>query len=633
MHFNESGLFDGVTKAFYGCFTEEELKKFEESTRSLYSNSRSSVKSEYPKSRISKGFTSCTLKTANETVGSLLSVVLTVQDNDVFDMMDEVGKKQQQRYLTFPATILPQRSSRKMKNEKMPDQKVKVSSKLVATDTKLLERYPSRRNYTYGRDRTADQTKKDFPRTNESCRLLFCHLKRHGLGFVLDLELDEIQMEYLLVVCWKTFGAIELSDKFYPTDSLRKVMPVFPFPIEPTKKRMERYYKQQLHKKDTLRSTKRGEVVTLTLDDIKGHTCQDDFKASCSEEESEEEEEKPRKKRTLAGKEKVVGHRKTSNSAGPITTTISFPSLKKRNVVTKHGRIKPYTKGTGSTSAVLCDVKPYVTFIELALCLHAYLHYSKDLPLESRSKPEVFDRGTREFLRLFNAYVYRGDDSVDTDTCKIHCHLHIMQNILMFGDPMQYDAAKGERGLKDWAKLISQTAQKCGIDIFLFQTIHRVSTHQLMQRAQQMDLWQKHRKEKSMEGLEDNTLETTQRAVMNRRIPHFRYRTGTKLLYSLDRKGKETLATKKTGLVDARIISKIQMDHNDLEDIDIWGEIYLSSPTGEGGQLLRGHPTLDRYGEMFDWAAVTFETADPSNDGVVGPAKILAFYKDSEGVE
>ena len=25
MHFNESGLFDGVTKAFYGCFTEEEL--------------------------------------------------------------------------------------------------------------------------------------------------------------------------------------------------------------------------------------------------------------------------------------------------------------------------------------------------------------------------------------------------------------------------------------------------------------------------------------------------------------------------------------------------------------------------------------------------------------------------------
>jgi hypothetical protein len=158
--------------------------------------------------------------------------------------------------------------------------------------------------------------------------------------------------------------------------------------------------------------------------------------------------------------------------SGPVTTTISFNRLRRSKVVEKHGRIKPCTKGTGSTSAVLCDVKPYVTFIELALCLHAYLHYSKDLPLETKCQPEVFDRGVREFLRLFNAHVCRGDDSVDTDTCEIHCHLHILGNMLMFGDPMQYDAATGERGLKDWAKLISQTAQKCGTDIFLFQTVH-----------------------------------------------------------------------------------------------------------------------------------------------------------------
>jgi hypothetical protein len=36
---------------------------------------------------------------------------------------------------------------------------------------------------------------------------------------------------------------------------------------------------------------------------------------------------------------------------------------------------------------------------------------------------------------------------------------------------------------------------------------------------------------------------------------------------------------------------------------------------------------------MFDWAAVTFDTTtDPSNEGMVGPAKILAFYKDGKGV-
>jgi hypothetical protein len=188
MHFIESGLFDGVTKAFYGCFvTKEELKKFEETTRSHYRNSRSSVRSEYPKSRISKGYTSCTLKTANETIGSLVSLALAVQDNKVFDMMDQVGKRQQQHYLTFPVTVastpsadVPKTKNSKPKSTKRKKQtkasnKVIVSSKLEATYIELLERSPSRRNYTFGRDITNDAKKEDFPRTNKSCPLLFKH--------------------------------------------------------------------------------------------------------------------------------------------------------------------------------------------------------------------------------------------------------------------------------------------------------------------------------------------------------------------------------------------------------------------------------------------------------------------------
>jgi hypothetical protein len=71
-----------------------------------------------------------------------------------------------------------------------------------------------------------------------------------------------------------------------------------------------------------------------------------------------------------------------------------------------------------------------------------------------------------------------------------------------------------------------------------------------------------------------------------------------------------------------------------LEEIDIWGEMFLTTPRSEGAeQLLRGHPTSDRHGEMFDWVAVTFDTDDPSEDGIVGPAKILAFFKDMDGVD
>jgi hypothetical protein len=128
--------------------------------------------------------------------------------------------------------------------------------------------------------------------------------------------------------------------------------------------------------------------------------------------------------------------------------------------------------------------------------------------------------------------------------------------------------------------------------------------------------------------------ETSVRKVMNRKLPHFRCNTEVKVLYSIDEKGKETEATEETGLIDRRIISKIERDHNDLEAIDVWGKIFLTKPRSEGaGQLLRGHPTLDRHGEMFDWVAATFDTDDPSGDGIVGPAKTPAFFKDMDGVD
>jgi hypothetical protein len=640
MHFNESGLFDGITKAFYGCFTEAESKIFENTTRSLFRNMRSSVRSDYPKTRISRGFSNCTLKTANETVGSLFSVVLTVHDNNIFDLMEATNDRQQDRYLTFPVTI--------PKNTK--------ARTLVARDNHLLERFPSRRNYTYGRDRSNDLNKAVFPRTNKSCRLLFHHLKKHGLGFLLDLELDEIQMEYFLVESWKVLGRVEDTKQFYPeVDCLRKILPLYPFPYTTRQDRqlIERYYEGHLHQGSTLRSTKRGDVVKLSQEDITSHTIMEESDVDSDDHvelaargtgRASSRKRKPgasNKTKTKKKKRVIVETNETSGLA----TTISFQNLRSRKQVEKHGRIKPYTAGTGSTSAVLCGVSTYIEFIELALCLHAYLHYSKDLAFEQRCQPEVFDRGIREFLRRLNSDVYRGDDSVDTDTCKIHCHLHVLLNILLYGDPMQYDAAKGERGLKDWAKNISQTAQKSGIETFLFQTIQRVATLQLMRRAEQLDLWKKRKEEVRRNNSNSAAVPKPARSVMNRKAPSFRYVVATKKLTAIDRHFRSSVPTvKTTGLIDKRILAMIERDHDDLECIEIWGEIYLSNETG--GQLLRGTPRLDHFGPMFDWAAVIFETekedttdvdsdstSDNSDKGVIGPAKILAFYKDSAGME
>jgi hypothetical protein len=179
-------------------------------------------------------------------------------------MMEQVGTRQQQRCLTFPVTITPTppppasdpsdpkattdpsdpkaKKKRKIINSKpsqgkedtKPSREVKASSNLVAKDVALLEHFPSRRNYPFGRDRTSDSQKQDFPRTNKSCRVLFKHMKKHGLGFVLDLELDEVQMDFLLVVSWNAFGGIDCSEKFHPHNSLQRHSPKLSLRCRPT---------------------------------------------------------------------------------------------------------------------------------------------------------------------------------------------------------------------------------------------------------------------------------------------------------------------------------------------------------------------------------------------------------------
>jgi hypothetical protein len=351
--------------------------------------------------------------------------------------MEQVGKRQKERCITFPVAVASNvvDIEHQNKNNKKPSTKRKRFdriSELVAKDKVLLQNYPSRRNYTFGRYRTHDQ-KKDFPRTTKSCCFLFEHLKKHGLGFILDLELDDIQMEYLFVVSWKILSNITSSDEFYPVDSLQNILQVFPYPQSRNKKRIEIYYESQLHRKNTLRSTSRGETVKLSSNDISKHTTYKDGRGE-SEEMDDTEDEKPNKKQKAAQTRKMKTQQIGTVTTRSATTTISFPALRRRKgCVIKHGRIKPYTKGTGSTCAFLCGVKEYIKFIELALCLHAYLHYSKDILFEKRCQPEIFDRGVREFLRLFNAYVFQGDDSIDTNTCKIHCHRYYGKQVGPWG--------------------------------------------------------------------------------------------------------------------------------------------------------------------------------------------------------
>ena len=149
----------------------------------------------------------------------------------------------------------------------------------------------------------------------------------------------------------------------------------------------------------------------------------------------------------------------------------------------KHFIDKPKVNGRGETSAILTDVNGWRKVLEQALVFHAIIHEHHNLePSIQTDRARFSSKITEAMSGMINGF-YRGDNSVDTGTCKVHSHMHLPKDCFEYGSPMNYDAALGERGLKFWAKAPSRTAMKCGETTFITQTSSRVSDHQLLSKA------------------------------------------------------------------------------------------------------------------------------------------------------
>ena len=66
----------------------------------------------------------------------------------------------------------------------------------------------------------------------------------------------------------------------------------------------------------------------------------------------------------------------------PELVPITFTHLhsEEHDLAGKHGQMKPVVKCAGNITTILCGISDYVEFLELSRCMHAYLHYSVDLP-------------------------------------------------------------------------------------------------------------------------------------------------------------------------------------------------------------------------------------------------------------
>jgi hypothetical protein len=79
-------------------------------------------------------------------------------------------------------------------------------------------------------------------------------------------------------------------------------------------------------------------------------------------------------------------------------------SLNVKGCVPKHHCKKPKVKGSGNTGAIY----------------HAWCHDSGLLPIELQADMELVSFSTQMVVQYFDTIIYRGNDTIDTDACKIH---------------------------------------------------------------------------------------------------------------------------------------------------------------------------------------------------------------------
>jgi len=285
--------------------------------------------------------------------------------------------------------------------------------------------------------------------------------------------------------------------------------------------------------------------------------------------------------------------------------------------VQKHYRRKPKQKGVGSTAAILSkDIRSFLHFLEYLLSFHAFCRYSFNLPPALQDDFDQIDFGSRTIIQYYEKLVYRGDDSVDSRTTKVHSNKRVGQNHKCLGSCMHSDCQTGERLLKTKAKKVAVTAQQRGNSIFECQAMHRIQDETVMSKyeafLQQQDASMT-RKQKKQSSKTD---------TLTRCMANFRYCGDTWV--QLDRKGK----VQGEACLDKTITEALFRLEPSLDIYELHCEVQLRDQS-----RLRATPNYCKTGPWYDFVNVKWDENPPR----LYPARCLAFYKkrnsDNESVQ
>jgi hypothetical protein len=189
MHSCEVGLIKSVCNVLFEGLQNQENHKLEQLISSKFNEIKSSVRSTYPRWRLNAGFSGQTMMTSTERVGSLFSLCLAMQHEDVKNLVSKAHKRQIKKYEKFPETV-------KMENIFKTDVQSDVDS--ISTST-------SEASESVSQDHEAPDASKFYfeqhcpiDLTEQQVSHLLTHMARHGFDLNIIHSLDIFQIRLLM---------------------------------------------------------------------------------------------------------------------------------------------------------------------------------------------------------------------------------------------------------------------------------------------------------------------------------------------------------------------------------------------------------------------------------------------------
>lgn len=291
----------------------------------------------------------------------------------------------------------------------------------------------------------------------------------------------------------------------------------------------------------------------------------------------------------------------------------------------KHNIEKRTIPGSGPTSAILSNVDRFRGLLEKLLEFHSFIHYFENVPIADRSNHKKIRQGVSNMVQLYTSIIYRGDSTIDCNTGKIHSHLHLADDIRLYGHPMNWECSKGERGLKTWAKTVSKTAQKQNLGTFMQQTAIRVWESLLLRNTLQTI-------SKQTDQLHEFSDEKVDKPGV-RKHPHYQLRFimgGGIELIAISQKGSKSLpVTHAEEFIHPLMIKSLKnLFGSEVPSNGI--KIYKDAKISLNGSIqpIRAFPNYDKDGSFFDWVMVTWKLG--RNNSAQAPAKVLLIFEDKE---